>query len=107
MAKNRGRINRVDNNFINRHIRNQYALDIETTGSSVESGGILQIGIVAPDQTAYELNVQQQQYKPSKFHARKGGLDDYYKQAQINPEVATSFQRTVEEGKRKYSSVLN
>lgn len=107
MAKKRGRVNRIDNNFINRHIRNQYALDIETTGSSVESGGILQIGIVAPDQTAYELNVQQQQYKPSKFHARKGGLDDYYKQAQINPEVSTSFQRTVEEGKRKYSSVLS
>lgn len=107
MAKKTGRVNRIDNNFINRHIRNQYALDIETTGSAVESGGILQIGIVTPNQTAYELNIQQQQYKPSKFHARKGGLDDYYKQAQINPEVATSFKQTVEEGKRKYSNVLS
>ncbi len=107
MAKKRGRVNRIDNNFIDRHIRNQYALDIETTGSSTESGGVLQIGIVAPDKTAYELNIQQQNYKPSKFHARKGGLDDYYKSAQINPEVATNFKQTTEEGKRKYSAVLS
>lgn len=107
MVKKRGRAIKIDNNFIDRHIRNQYALDIETTGSAVESGGILQIGIVTPDQTAYELNIQQQQYKPSKFHARKGGLDDYYKQSKINPEAAASFSRTVEEGKRKYSTVLS
>lgn len=107
MAKKRGRVNRIDNNFINRHIRNQYALDIETTGSSTESGGILQIGITTPDRSSFELNVQQQNYKPSKFHARKGGLDEYYKASEINPEVATNFKQTIEEGRRKYSSVLS
>lgn len=106
MAKRRGRINRIDNNFIDRFITNQYAVDIETTGSSVDSSGILQIGIAAPGTESYEINVKQNKYQSSKFHARPGGLDEYFKQNNINPEVASSFQSTVQENRRKYQAVL-
>lgn len=107
MADKKNAILGVNSDFINRFIANQAGLDIETTGSTVERNSILQIGIQSPSGAAYELNVKQDKYVPSKFHSRPGGLHQYYQDNQINPEQESSFRQMVEKEKRYYSAVVS
>lgn len=97
----------VNSDFINRHFANQYGLDIETTGSSVESDRVLQIGIQTPGGRSFEINVKQDNYKPSKFHARPGGLHGYYEANKIDPQSEATFRQMLDKEKRYYSTVVN
>lgn len=97
----------VNSDLVSRLFENQYGLDIETTGASTEYDRVLQIGIQQPSGRSFEINVQQQDYKPSKFHARKGGLHDYYQSNEINPEITSNFRQILDKERRYYSAVVN
>lgn len=98
---------KLSENFIRQFFTGQYGLDIETGGAGVDApSNILQIGIQDPTGAAYELNVLQQQYSPSRFHAREGGLHDYFTQASINPEQESSFRSISDEFDRRHLSAV-
>lgn len=100
MARNR---NKTSGRDLLSYFTNQFGFDIETSDATVEYGNVVQAGIVTPSGNSIELNLQNKNYKSSKFHSRPGGLNDYYTQNSIslaNPTAA----RTMMDGKRRYES---